>query len=145
MMQQTFQEVCHNFKSAPTWASFIGHISLAEWKHSHKWSLACYHHNSLQWLTNSTECSPSWKTNSCSAMQEIPNTGTWRFITVLTTGHNWSLSWARIIQSIPSHSIKIHFYIIFQSTLSLIDSLFPLGFLPKLCMHFSSLSCVLHA
>jgi hypothetical protein len=39
---------------------------------------------------------------------------TWRFITVLTRALRWSLSWARLIQSIPSHpvSLKIYFNIV---------------------------------
>jgi len=31
-----------------------------------------------------------------------------RFITVFTTARHWSLSWARWIQSTPSHLISIH-------------------------------------
>jgi hypothetical protein len=38
--------------------------------------------------------------------------GTGRFITVFTRALHWSLSWARSIQSIPSHLSKIHFNII---------------------------------
>jgi hypothetical protein len=33
--------------------------------------------------------------------------GTRRFITVFTTALHWSLSWARSIQSIPSHPISL--------------------------------------
>jgi hypothetical protein len=33
--------------------------------------------------------------------------GTWRFITVFTRALHWSLSWARSIQSIPSHPVSL--------------------------------------
>jgi hypothetical protein len=33
--------------------------------------------------------------------------GTWRFITILTTAHHWSLFWARWIQPTPSHLISL--------------------------------------
>jgi hypothetical protein len=33
--------------------------------------------------------------------------GTWRFITIFTRAHHWSISWARWIQSTPSHQISL--------------------------------------
>jgi hypothetical protein len=41
----------------------------------------------------------------------------WRFITGFTRAHHWSVSWARQIQSIPSHPVaNILFNIILPST-----------------------------
>jgi len=47
------------------------------------------------------EQGPSWEANSHSASQEIPSIlyETRRFITAFTRACNWSLSWARCIQS----------------------------------------------
>jgi hypothetical protein len=44
--------------------------------------------------------------------------GTRRFITAFTRALHWSLSWARLIQSLPSHpiSLKIHFNIVHPPT-----------------------------
>jgi hypothetical protein len=44
--------------------------------------------------------------------------GTPRFITVFTKAHHWSLSWARSIQSIPTHPYlsKIYFNIVHTPT-----------------------------
>jgi hypothetical protein len=50
--------------------------------------------------------------------------GTWTFITVFTTARHWSLSWARCIQSTPSHPVSLtsHLCLVLQS------DLFSLGF-----------------
>jgi len=53
--------------------------------------------------TNSMEQSPSRETNSHSAKKFPAFYGARRFITVSTTAHHWSLSWARCSQSTPSH------------------------------------------
>jgi len=54
------------------------------------------------------EQSPSWEANSRLASQELPAFhGTWRFITVFTRAYHWSLFWARIMQSTPSHPISL--------------------------------------
>jgi len=46
------------------------------------------------------EKSPFWEADSRSASQEIPPSyGTRNFITVFTAALQWSLSWARSIQS----------------------------------------------
>jgi len=65
--------------------------------------------------------SPSSEANSHSANQEInsfrfPSSyGTQRFITVFTSVHHWSLSWARWIQSTPSQPIsQINILILFS-------------------------------
>jgi hypothetical protein len=59
----------------------------------------------------------SWK-QLLSACHQIPRLyWTWRFITMFTTPWHSSLSWARWMQSTPSHSasLKIHFNIILPS------------------------------
>jgi hypothetical protein len=51
-------------------------------------------------LTYSMEQSPSWEANWFCSYQEIPRIyGTRKFITVLTSAHHLSLSWALPIQS----------------------------------------------
>jgi hypothetical protein len=49
--------------------------------------------------------------------------GTRRFITVFTRALHWSLSWARSIQSIPSHPISVR-SIIVRTTLETIKTAF---------------------
>jgi len=56
--------------------------------------------------------------------------GTWRFITVFTRVHHWSLSWARWIQSTPSHPLSLRF--ISHLCLGLPSGPFPSGFLTKI-------------
>jgi hypothetical protein len=54
------------------------------------------------------ELSPSWEADSCAATQELPNIlCNPRFITVFTRALHRFLSWARPIQSIPSHPILL--------------------------------------
>jgi len=92
----------------------------------------------------------SFNTNSHSASQKIlpPSLlyGILRFITVSTTAHRWSLSWARGIQSTPSHPISLR-YILITSYLRL--GLSGESYLqvsrPKCCTHFSLLPCALYA
>jgi hypothetical protein len=65
---------------------------------------------------------------------------TQRFITVFTRAYHWSLSWARWIQSTPSHQISLRSI--------LIHSNITLPSMPRSSdqnsMHFSPLLCVLH-
>lgn len=64
----------------------------------------CFHST----ITNSMELGPSWEANSCLTTQEILMLyGSWRFITVFTRTHLWLLSWARQIQSTPSHPVSL--------------------------------------
>jgi hypothetical protein len=66
--------------------------------------------------------------------------GTRRFSTVFTRVFHWSLSWARLIQSISSHSISISSILILFThiRLGLPSSLFPSGFSTNILMHSSS-------
>jgi hypothetical protein len=59
----------------------------------------------------------------------------------------WNLFWVTWIQSTTSHPLSIICSLILSSHLhlGLTSSPFPSGFLAKICMHFSSLQCVLHA
>jgi len=88
------------------------------------------------------EHSPSWEA-SHSATQI---SGTWRFITVFTSAHHWSLSWARWIQSTTSHAISVRSIQIPSSHLcpDLLSGFFPLGFLTKI-LGASHLPCPMHA
>jgi len=57
------------------------------------------------YLINPMEQSASWESYSLSSAQEISEFyRTRKFITVFTTVRCQSLSWARFIQSTPSHS-----------------------------------------
>jgi len=89
--------------------------------------------SSIDYLTNSIEKKPRWEANSHSASQQIPCLlGTWRFITVFTTTHHWSLSSARWIQSKTSYCISIsHSSIIFPSTPRSSKWSLPFRFLTK--------------
>jgi len=55
--------------------------------------------------------------------------GTWRFITMFTRAHHWSLSWARCIQSTPSLPISLTSVPILHTHLCLchVSGLFPSG------------------
>ena len=59
--------------------------------------------------------------------------GTWRFITAFTTARHLSLSWATLIQFMPSHPTSWRSILILSSHLHLClpSSLFPLGFPTK--------------
>jgi hypothetical protein len=75
--------------------------------------------------TNFTGLSPSWEAGSCAAFY-----GTRRFITAFTRALHWSLSWTRLVQSIPPHPISLR-SILIQPThlrLGLSSGLFPYGF-----------------
>jgi len=60
------------------------------------------------------------------------------FITVLTTAPHWPLSWARWIQSTPSHSISLRFIQIlsFHLRLGLGSGIFPSGFATSILYAF---------
>jgi hypothetical protein len=64
--------------------------------------------------------------------------GTWRFITKFTKVNHWSLSWARWIQSIPSHLISLKSILIFTSHLwlGLPSGFYPSGFPTKILYAF---------
>jgi len=70
--------------------------------------------------------------------------GTQRFLTVFTQVFNWSLSWARFIQSISSYPISLRSFLMLSShlCLGLPTCLFPSGFPTKiLCTSHLSHMC----
>jgi hypothetical protein len=69
-----------------------------------------------------------------------------KFITVFTRALHWSLSWARSIQSIPSHPISLRFILILSThlRLGLIIGLFPFGFPTNILHAFRFSAFVLH-
>jgi hypothetical protein len=69
--------------------------------------------------------------------------GTQRFITVFARALLWSLSWARSIQSTPSHTIFLRSSLILSSHhLGILCNCFPLGFPIKILYAFLiSLMC----
>jgi hypothetical protein len=77
------------------------------------------------WLTlHSLIHSWSWalleKLSIVQLLKNIPAFyGTWRLITVFTRALHWSLSWARSIQSIPSHPISLRPILILSTHLHL--------------------------
>jgi hypothetical protein len=83
------------------------------------------------------EQSPSWEATSLSASQDS-DSGTRGFTTVFTTAHHLSLSWARWIQSTPSHLITLTSIIMlsYHLRLDLPNCLFPSGFLTKILHAF---------
>jgi hypothetical protein len=65
--------------------------------------------------------------------------GTRRFTIMFTKSRHWSLSWARLIQSISLHPISLESILILSShlRLSLPSVVLPLVSPPKLCMYSS--------
>jgi hypothetical protein len=88
--------------------------------------------------TNSVTQSLSWEANNHSVQQFPAFYGTRRFITVLTTAHYWSLSWARWIQSTLFRPISLRSILISSChlRLSLPSDLFPSGFPTKILYAF---------
>jgi hypothetical protein len=70
-----------------------------------------------------------------------------RFMTVFTRALHWSLSWARLIQSIPSHHISLRFILILSTHIRLGLSIasFLLAFPPISYIHSYSPPFVLRA
>jgi hypothetical protein len=87
-------------------------------------------------LPISTEQRPPWKASSCSATREMP----WKFITMFTRACLSQIGPGSILST---YFIKIHFIIIPSIPRSSKRSFIQV-FLPKLCMYFSSLLCMLH-
>jgi hypothetical protein len=89
-----------------------------------------------------------WETVNHWDTQQFPNIcGTRKFITVFTRAIHWYLSWARSIQSIPTHSISLRSITILPpyQRLGLPIDLFPCGFPPKILHAFRFCLCVLYA
>jgi hypothetical protein len=95
-------------------------------------------------VTNLMELSPSWEVASCVDTRDFPNV--WWFTNDLTTALHWSLCWARLIQSGPSHySYLISILILFAHLWPVLPSgLFNFGF-PTNILHASSALFVLHS
>jgi hypothetical protein len=68
-------------------------------------------------LTNSIEQDPSWEANSHSSNQSPDFYGTRRFIAVFIGTHPRIPSWARRIQSTPSHPVSLWSVLISHSHL----------------------------
>jgi len=93
----------------------------------------------VQWwaFINSMEHSPSSQANGHSVKKFLAFYGTKRLITIVTRPCHWTLSWARWIQSTPSHSIFWRFVLIFSHLCpGLLSGLFPLGFPTKIWYAF---------
>jgi hypothetical protein len=73
--------------------------------------------------------------------------GTRRFITVSTKALHWSLSWARSIQSIPSHPLSLRSILILSThlRLGLPSGLFQFGFPTNIPYAFLVSTFLLHA
>jgi hypothetical protein len=90
------------------------------------------------------EPSCSWEVVSCAVTQEFPNIfGTRRFITVFTRTLQWSISWARLIHSIPPLYSPLRFILILSSHIHLRISswLLPFGFPTNILYAFISPIC----
>jgi hypothetical protein len=99
----------------------------------------------------------SLTSRSCALLEEPPVVqslknspkfyGTWKFITVFTRALHWSLSWARSIQSIPSHPIYLKTILTLSThlRLRLPSGLFPSGFPTNILHTFLFSPFVLHA
>jgi hypothetical protein len=88
------------------------------------------------------ELSPSGGATNSAGTQEFPSIyGTRRFITVFTRALHWSLSWARSIQSIPSHPISLRSILILSTHLRLDMYSFKNYFMFKndIIVHYDSL------
>jgi hypothetical protein len=72
--------------------------------------------------------------------------GTRSFITVLTAAGRWFLSWASCSQSKLVHPTSIRSILMLSShpQTHFSSGLFPAGFAPKFCTHFSSLPSMRH-
>ena len=95
---------CNTFLTVQLALTNIRHLC---WKTFYIYLLTYF----LNYLINySIEQSPSWEANRFSASQEIRRIyGTRRFITVVTSTRQFSLSWASSIQSVPPHpTYKFH-------------------------------------
>jgi hypothetical protein len=73
--------------------------------------------------------------------------GTRRFITVFKRALHWSLSWARSVQSTPSHPISLRSFLTLPSHLRLgfLSGPFPTGVFTKILFAFLFSSCMPHA
>jgi hypothetical protein len=88
------------------------------------------------------ELSPSWEAIDQSVTQEFPNIcRTWRFTTMYTKAHHASLFWARWIQSIPPHPIRLIYFNIILPPMS--RSSFWLSHQNPICIPLSHILIIL--
>jgi hypothetical protein len=108
--------------------------------HRMKW-IYSYDHSLTHSLTH-------WAEPFLTSRQELPSV-LWypKVITVFTRALHWPLSWARSIQSIPSHPISLRAILILFTylRLGLPSGLFPSGFPTNILHAFRFSTFVLHA
>jgi hypothetical protein len=114
-----------------------------------KWNCSVWRDLQFTWLTHHSR---SWalleKPPIVQLLKSFPAFyGTRKFVTVFTRALHWSLSWARSIQSIPSHPISLRSIIILFTYLRLVlpSGLFSSGFSTNILYAFLFSTFVLHA
>jgi hypothetical protein len=104
--------VCNPSKSHQTWRCQLQ--GLPEWETLNMWCGIAGRHTSSSSHGNLRTHSWSWalieKPPIVQLLKNFPSFyGTWRFIIVFKRALPWSLSWARLVQFIPSHCVSLRF------------------------------------